>query len=98
MSSQEYQAPIYQIPSHPSQQLKGVLSHFDNLKRWDFDALSKLYTSNFTQQILPASLGSSLRTKSEYIDYLHDLQDSLNGAPMEVCNGQTLVSPSFRAS
>jgi hypothetical protein len=98
MSSQEYQPPIYQIPNHPSQQLKVVLDHFNNLKRWDFDALSKLSTSDFTQQILPASLASSRRTKNEYIEYLHDLRDSLNGAPLEVRNAQTLVSPSFQAS
>jgi hypothetical protein len=98
MSSQEYQPPIYQIPNHPSQQLKVVLDHFNNLKRWDFDALSKLSTSDFTQQILPASLASSRRTKNEYIEYLHDLRDSLNGVPLEVRNAQTLVSPSFQAS
>jgi hypothetical protein len=98
MSWQEYQPPIYQIPNHPSQQLKVVLNHFNNLNRWDFDALSKLSTSDFTQQILPASLGSSRRTKNEYVEYLHDLRDALNGAPLEVRNGQTLVSPSFQAS
>jgi hypothetical protein len=92
MSSQEYQPPIYQIPNHPSQQLRVVLDHFDGLKCWDFDALSKLYASDFTQQILPASLGSSPRTKDEYIEFLHKLRDALNGAPLEVRNGQTLVS------
>jgi hypothetical protein len=49
MSSQEYQPPIYQMPSHPSQQLKVVLDYLDNLKRWDFDALNKVPTSDFTQ-------------------------------------------------
>jgi hypothetical protein len=93
MSSQEYQPQIYQIPNHSSQQLKVVLDYFDNLKRWDFDALGKLSTSDFTQQTLPASLGLSPRTKSEYIGYLHTFRDSLNGAPLEVSNARPLVSP-----
>ncbi|KAN0114172.1 hypothetical protein V8E52_006970 [Russula decolorans] len=84
MSSQEYQPPIYQIPNHTSQQLKVVLDFLDILKRWDFDALDKLWTSDFTQQILPTSLGSSPRTKSEYIEYLHNFRDSLNGAALEI--------------
>ena len=98
MSSQEHQPPIYQIPSHTSQQLKVALEFFDILKRWDFDALDKLWTSDFTQQLLPASLGSPPHTKSEYIEYLHNFRDSLNGAPLEVSNDRTLVSRSVRAS
>jgi len=98
MSSQEYQLPIYQIPNDPSQQLQVVLDYLDNLKRWDFDALHKLCTSDFTQQVLPASLGLAPRTKNECTEYLHTFRDSLNGAPLEVRNGQTLVSPSFQAS
>ena len=87
MSSQKYQyrPPIYQIPNHPYQRLKAVLDYLDNLKRWDFDALSKQFTSHFTLQILPASLRLSPRTKNEYIESLHTLRDSLNGAPLEVC-------------
>ncbi|KAF8489527.1 hypothetical protein F5888DRAFT_1638531 [Russula emetica] len=84
MSSQKYQPQIYQIPSHPSQRLKVVLDYFDNLKRWDFDALSKLSTSNFTQQTLPATLGLSPRSKSEDIEFLHSFRDSLKGAPLEI--------------
>src|ERR1700733_9608014 len=95
-SPQVYRPPAYQIPNHPSQQLKVVLDYFDHLKRWDFDALSKLFTSDFTQQILPASLGLSPRTKSEYIEILHTLRNSLNGAPIEVRTAHTLVSMSFR--
>ena len=92
MSSQEYQPPIYQIPCHPSQQLRVVLDYLDSFKRWDLDALSKLCASDFIQQILPASLGSSPRTKNDYIvEYLHNLRDALNGAPQEVRNSQTLV-------
>ena len=70
MSSQKYhyRPPIYQIPNHPSQRLKAVLDYLDNLKRWDFDAVSKQFTSDFTLQILPASMGLSPRTKSEYIE------------------------------
>jgi hypothetical protein len=98
MSSQEYQPSIYTIPNHPSRQLKVVLDYLDNLKRWDFDAAGKQFASDFTQQILPASLGSSPRTRDEYIEYLHNFRDSLNGAPLEVRNGPDLVSPSFRAS
>ena len=98
MSSQEYQPPINHIPNRPSQQLKVVLDFLDTIKRWDFDALSKQFTSDFAQQILPASLGSPRRTKNEYIEYLHTFRDSLNGAPLEVGNCQTLVSPSFLAS
>ena len=79
---------IYQIPSNPSQQLKVVLDYFDNLKNWDFDALSKLSTSNFTQQTLPATLGMSARSKSEDIEFLHSFRDSLKGAPLEVGNPQ----------
>jgi hypothetical protein len=56
MSSQKYQPQIYQIPSHPSGQLKVVLGYFDKLKSWDFDELNKLSTSDFTQQTFPASL------------------------------------------
>jgi hypothetical protein len=93
MSSQEYQHPIYQIPNDPSQQLKVVLEYLDNLKRWDFDALNKLSTSDFTQQILPSSLGLLPRTKNECTEYLHTFRDSLNSAPLEVRNAQTLVSP-----
>lgn len=89
MSSQKYQPQIYQIPDHPSQQLTVVLDYFDNLKRWDFDALSKLSTSTFTQQTLPASLGLSPRTKNEDIQYLHSFRDSLKGAPLEVGNPQS---------
>ena len=85
MSLQEYQPPIYQIPNHPSQRLKVVLDYLDNVKRWDFDALSKQFTPDFTLQILPASLRLSPRTKSQYIESLHTLRDSLNGAPLEVC-------------
>ena len=96
--SQKYQPPVYQIPKHPSKQLKVVLNYFESLKCWDFDALSKLSTSDFTQQTLPASLGLPTRTKNEDIEFLHTLRDSLNGAPLEVRNAQTLVSPSFRAS
>jgi hypothetical protein len=97
MSSQECRPPIYQIPNCPSQQLKVVLDYLDNLKRWDFDALDKLSTSDFTQQILPASLGLSPRTKNECTEYLHTFRDSLNSAPLEVRNAQsqTLVSPRF---
>ena len=44
MSSQEYQPPIYQIPNHPSQRFNVVLDYLDNIKRWDFDALSNQFT------------------------------------------------------
>ena len=98
MSSQEYQPPIYQIPKHPSQQLKVVLDYLDSFKRWDFDALGKLCTSDFTQQILPASLGLPPRAKNECTESLYALRDALNGAPLEVRNAHTLVSPPFRAS
>lgn len=89
MSSQKYQPPIYKVPSDPSKRLKVVLHYFDVLKRWDFDALSKLSTSNFTQQTLPATLGLSPRSKSEDIEFLHSFRDSLKGAPLEVGNPQT---------
>ena len=96
MSSQEYQPPIYQIRNHPSQRLKVVLDYLDNIQRWDFGALSNQFTSHFTLQILPASLHFSPRTVCEYIESLHTLRDSLNGAPLEVCFrldfGFTLVS------
>jgi hypothetical protein len=98
MSSQEYQPPIYQVPKRPSQQLRVALDCLDNFKHWDFDALSKQFTSDFTQQILPASLGSPRRTTNEYIEYLHNFRDSLKGAPLEVRSSQTLVSSSFLAS
>jgi hypothetical protein len=81
-----YQPPIYQIPNHPSQQLKVVLDYIDNIKRWDFDALSKLSTSDFTQRIFPASLGLSPSTKNECIENLHTLRDSLKGGTLEVCD------------
>jgi hypothetical protein len=84
MTPQEYQLPIYQIANHPSQQLKVVLDHLDNLKRRDFDVLSKLSTSDFTQQILPASLGLSPRTKNECVEYLHTLRDLLKRGPLGV--------------
>jgi hypothetical protein len=86
MSSQEHQPPIYHIPNHPSRQLKVVLDYFDSIKRWDFDALSKLFTSDFTQHVLPMSLGSSPRTKNEYIEYIHTLRESLKGGPLKVCD------------
>ena len=96
MLSQEYQPPIYQIRKHPSRRLKVVLDYLDNVKRWDFGALSNQFTSHFTLQILPASLHFSPRTVCEYIESLHTLRDSLKGAPLEVCLrldfGFTLVS------
>ena len=102
MSSQEYQPSIYQIPNHPSQRLNVVLDYLDNVKRWDFDALSNQFTSDFTLQILPASVRFSPRTKSEYIESLHTLQGSLNGAPLKVCFRLdfcfTLVSGELTAS
>jgi hypothetical protein len=104
MLSQKYQyrPPIYQIPNHPSQQLKVVLDYLDNVKRWYFDALSKQFTSHFTQQILPASLRLSPRTKSEYLKSLHTLRHSLNDTPLEVCFrldfGFTFVSGELTAS
>ena len=102
MSSQEDQPQIYQIPNHPSQRLKVVLDYLDNVKRWDFNALSNQFTSDFTLQILPASLRLSPRTKSQYIESLHTLRDSLNGAPLEVCFRLdfrfTLVSGELTAS
>ena len=73
-----------------------MVDYLDNLKRWDFDVLRKQFTSDFALQILPASLRLSPRTKSQYIESLHTLRDSLNGAPLEVCFrlnfGFTLVS------
>ena len=60
-----------------------MLDYFDNVKRWDFDALNKQFTSDITLQILPASLRLSPRTKSEYIESLHTLRDSMNDAPLE---------------
>jgi hypothetical protein len=84
MSSQkhQYRPPDLPDPKPPSRQLKVVLDYLDNVKRWDFDALSKQFTSHFTLQILPASLHLSPRTNSEYID---SLRDPLNGAPLAVC-------------
>jgi hypothetical protein len=80
----------------PSQRSKVVLDYLGNLKRWDFDALDKLSTSDFTQQILPASFGLSPHTKNECTEYLHTFRDPLNNTPLEVrTNAQTLVSPSF---
>ena len=54
-------------PEPPSQPLKVMLDYLDNVKRWDFDVPSKQFTSDFTLQILPASLRLSPRTKSEYM-------------------------------
>ena len=79
-----------------------MLDYLDNLKRWDLDALSKQFTSDFNLQILPAFLHLSPRTKSQYIGNLHALRDSLNGAPLEACFrldfGFTLVSGELTAS
>ena len=100
--SQKCQPPIYQIPNHTSHPLKVVLDYLDDVKRWDFDALSKQFTSHFTLQTLPASLRLSPRTNSKYIQSLHTLWHSLNGAPLEVCFRLdfrfTLVSGELTAS
>jgi hypothetical protein len=85
MSSQKIQPPVYQVPQHPSDQLKVVLDYFERLKHWDFDGLCKLSTSDFIQQTLPASLGLAARTKSEDIEFLHTFRDSLNSAQLQVC-------------
>ncbi|SRR6266403_3257619 len=97
MSSPNHQPQTYEIPLHPSPQLKAVLDYFDCLKTWEFEKITKLSTSYFTQKTLPASLGVPARSKSEDIKHLHTLQDSLKGGPLEVCNYQTLESSaSFR--
>jgi len=94
MSLQEYPLPIYKIPNCPSQQLKVVLDYIDIIKHWDFDTLSQLSTSDFTQHALPASMGLSPRTKKESIESLHALRDSLKGGPVEVCDHR-LFLPCF---
>ncbi|KAF8504875.1 hypothetical protein F5888DRAFT_799734 [Russula emetica] len=93
MSSQEYQPPIFRIPSQPSGQLKVVLDYFNCLKTWDLETLSKLSTSGFTQATLPASLGVPVRSKSEDIEFLHTFRDSLKGAPLEVCTHTDIFFP-----
>jgi hypothetical protein len=93
MSSQEYQPPIYQIPTEPSGQLKVVLDYFNCLKTWDFETLSQLSTPGFTQATLPASLGVPVRSKNEDIEFLHTFRDSLKGAPLEVCGHMDIFFP-----
>jgi ketosteroid isomerase-like protein len=88
MSLQKNQRPIYQRPRHPSDQLSVVFDYLDYLKRWDIDALDKLFTSDFTQQTFPESLGIPSRNRREYLECLPTLRDSLNGVPLEVRDTQ----------
>jgi hypothetical protein len=89
MSFQKSQPQVYRRSRHPSDQLRAVFNYLDSLKRWDLDTLSKLSASDFTRRTLPACLGMESRTKSEDLEYLHTLRDSLNGAPLEVCITQS---------
>ena len=88
MSLQKSQPQVYRRSRHPSDQLRAVFNYLDSLKRWDLDTLSKLSASDFTRRTLPACLGVESRTKSEDLEYLRSLRDSLNGAPLEVCGIQ----------
>jgi hypothetical protein len=81
----------YQLPPDPSPQLQVVLDYFKYLSRWDFDKLSSLSSPRFTQETLPASLGTPSRTNSKDIAFLKEIRDSLKSAPLQV--GQMNVVP-----
>jgi hypothetical protein len=85
----------YPIPPFPSPHLSCVLDYIKCLESFEFVGLSKLTTPYFTQQTLPASLDLPVRSKTEDLEYLETVKESVGGANLDVCSTQICFSLVF---
>lgn len=74
----------FEIPKHPSPQVKTILHYLDLVKVFNLDGLDKLFTDDFVQSTRPLSLNVPSRTKEEDLAFLEGLSETMQGRHLEV--------------
>lgn len=83
----------FEIPEHPSPQLKTVLHYLDSVKVFDLAAIANLFADDdFVQSTRPLSLNVPSRTKEEDLAFLGGFSERLQGRHLEVGCGVTVTA------
>ncbi|KAH9971775.1 hypothetical protein BJV74DRAFT_865523 [Russula compacta] len=83
----------FEIPEHPSPQLKTVLRYLDSVKVFDLAEIKGLFADDFVQSTRPLSLGVPSRTKEEDLAFLGGFSEKLQGRHLEVTIYDFVESP-----
>lgn len=69
----------YEFPKNPSPQLEVLQKYYAFLSVFDLDNLNTLFTDDFAQKTLPASLGVPDKSKKDFFAFLGRLQADFKG-------------------
>ena len=86
----------FEIPKLPSPELKTVLKYIELVQVFNLDGVAKLFTDDFVQSTLPASLEIPSRTKQQDLDFLLGLSKQLEGRHLQVRSSLVRRFPTAR--